>query len=63
MFPVIIPMLGVGMVRIDAADILRVNRNCAFGPRLFLKGSRELITTPEALARLERMVGRPYPSH
>jgi hypothetical protein len=55
MFPVLIPMVGLGPVSIDADDIMRVDRRCGLGPKLFLKDGRTLITTPEALARLERL--------
>jgi hypothetical protein len=52
MFPVLIPMVGLGPV---ADDIVRVDRRFGLGPKLFLKGGRTLITTPEALTRLERL--------
>jgi len=54
MFPVLIPMAGLGPVSIDADDIVRVDRRFGLGPKLFLKDGRTLITTPEALTRLER---------
>jgi len=47
-------MAGLGPVSIDADDIVRVDRRFGLGPKLFLKDGRTLITTPEALTRLER---------
>src|SRR4029077_10242497 len=38
-----------------AADIRRSARGFGLGPKLFLKDGRTLVTTPEALARLERL--------
>jgi len=48
MFPVLIPMAGLGPVSIDADDIVRVDRRFGLEPKLFLKDGRTLITTPEA---------------
>jgi hypothetical protein len=57
MFPVLIPMVGLGPVSIDADDIVRVDRRFGLGPKLFLKDGLTLITTPEALTRLDRYQG------
>ena len=62
MLPVIVPMIGAPLpVPIDADDIVRVDRSFGLGPKLFLKDGRWVITTPEALARLERL-GVPPPA-
>jgi hypothetical protein len=46
-------MVGLGPVPIDADDIVGIDRSFPLGPKLFFKDGRWLITTPEALARLE----------
>jgi hypothetical protein len=48
-------MVGLGSVPIDADDIVRIDRRFPLGPKLFFKDGRWVITTPEALARLERL--------
>jgi hypothetical protein len=55
MFPVLVPMVGLGPVPIDADDIVRIDRRFPLGPKLFLKGGGWVITTPAALALLERL--------
>jgi hypothetical protein len=56
MFPVIVPLIGAPLpVPIDAHDIVRVDRSFGLGPKLFLKDGRWVVTTPEALAGLEKL--------
>jgi hypothetical protein len=48
-------MVGLGPVSINAEDIVHIHRSFPLGPKLFFKDGRWVITTPEAVARLERL--------
>jgi hypothetical protein len=51
--PVLIPSLA-GIIPIETDNIVRIDRACSLGPRLFLRDGRTAITTKEALAQMER---------
>jgi hypothetical protein len=58
MYPVLIPnsLLGTA-VPVDLNDVVAIDRNFPLGPKLFLTDSRWLVTTKEALSRLELLGG------
>jgi hypothetical protein len=56
--PVLIPSLA-GIIPIETDNILRIDRSCSLGPRLFLRDGRTAITTKKALAQTERAMQVP----